>query len=165
MASRSPLLLPAASLALAIGLGCDRGDVSAPPPSEATSDGGPARTFSGSTNGRGPDGGCFDADPLTQRHGSPCLCCHADEFSVAGSVDPNASPVALVVVTDAVGDARYMAPNQYGNFFRHFSLVPPLRAIAYGPDGRSLEMKSGAPHGDCNACHRPDGAAAPLHGP
>src|SRR5262249_49545359 len=106
---------------------------------------------------------CSDGDPAVQRHGARCLCCHADDFSVAGSVA--GTSVARVVVTDANGDQRSMAPNLFGNFFGHFPLTPPFRAIAYGPDGRSVAMNAPAPHADCNACHAPAGPAAPIYGP
>ncbi len=111
------------------------------------------------------DAGCFTADPAQQRHGSTCLCCHSDEFSVGGSIDPNGPPVARIVVTDVTGDTRTMAPNPYGNVFAHFTLTPPLRAVAYGPDGGALAMKTAAPDGNCNTCHRAGGAAPPIHGP
>jgi hypothetical protein len=108
---------------------------------------------------------CSDGDPTQQRHGARCLCCHADEFGVAGSVDLDAPPVARVVVVDAVGLRYDMAPNSYGNFFRHYTLVPPIAAVEPVRDGGSLAMPWGAPHGDCNACHAPSGGAPPIHGP
>jgi hypothetical protein len=108
---------------------------------------------------------CADGDESVQRRGAPCLCCHGDEFGVAGSVDPTASPVARIVVTDATGEVREAAPNLFGNFFRHYALVPPLTAVAYAPDGRAAFMTSGAPHGNCNACHFEGGPVAPIHGP
>lgn len=107
---------------------------------------------------------CTDGDPSRQHQGGTCVCCHA-EFGAAGSVDPNAAPVAQIVVTDARGEVATMSPNAFSNFFRHFSLVPPLRARVIGVDGTSLEMAGDAPTGDCNACHAVGARAAPLHGP
>jgi hypothetical protein len=111
--------------------------------------------------------GCIGGDRERQRHGSACLCCHGDEFSVAGSIDPGGSPISHIVVTDSLGDVREMAPNQFGNFFRHFTLTPPLRAVAYGIDGRAAAMEAAAPHGDCNGCHGQglDKTAPLIHGP
>src|SRR5262249_9949075 len=106
-----------------------------------------------------------DGDPNVQRHGARCLCCHGDEFAVAGSVSSAGPSVARVVVTDATGDERTMAPNLFGNFFAHYPLTPPLHAVAYGPDGRSIEMRSLAPPPDCNACHAVGGPVAPIFGP
>jgi hypothetical protein len=105
----------------------------------------------------------FAGDRERQRHGTACLCCHADEFSVAGSIDPRGGAIARLVITDARGEAREMAPNAFDNFFRHFALTPPLRVEAYGVDGRSVAMRDPAPHGDCNACHGVSTAA--IHGP
>jgi hypothetical protein len=107
---------------------------------------------------------CSEGDPEVQRRGARCLCCHADDFSVAGSVDLTRPP-ARVVVVDAHGEERTMAPNVFGNFFAHFALAPPYRAMAYGADGSVLAMSAPAPHADCNACHVVAGPALPIHGP
>jgi hypothetical protein len=112
-----------------------------------------------------PCGHAADGDETVQRHGTPCLCCHGDELGVAGSVDPAAAPVARVVVTAADGDVADMAPNPFANFFRHFPMAPPLRAVVYAPDGRSAAMLQLAPSGDCNACHGLGGPVPPIHGP
>jgi hypothetical protein len=111
------------------------------------------------------DAGCTTADPAAQRHGSTCLCCHADEFSIGGSVDPSAAPVEWIVVTDARGDTRKMAPNTFSNFFAHFAMTPPFSAIAYGPDGGAIAMRAEAPNANCNSCHRQGGVTSPIHGP
>lgn len=108
---------------------------------------------------------CVDGDSSVQRHGATCLCCHADGFGVAGSVDPKGPPVTTIVVTDARGDVATMSPNLFSNFFRHFTMTPPFRAVVHGPDGRSLEMKSDAPIADCNACHYTGGPVPLIHGP
>ena len=113
----------------------------------------------------GPRPGCGDGDAKEQRYGTACLCCHRDEFGVAGSVDRAAPPVARVVVTDSAGRSADMVPNAFGNFFRHLDLSPPLSPTVFGHDGRSLTMQTPAPHGDCNACHSPGLAAIPLRGP
>jgi hypothetical protein len=105
------------------------------------------------------------ADESVQRHGTPCLCCHSDEFGVGGSVDPSGSPVARVIVTAADGDVADMAPDPFANFFRHFPMTPPLRAVAVGPDGRSVAMQELAPTGDCNACHGEGRVAPAIEGP
>lgn len=107
----------------------------------------------------------MDGDRETQRHGTACLCCHADEFGVAGSVEPNATAVLRVLVRDDYGNVADMVPNGFGNFFRHVKLTPPLTASVYGEDGRVLTMQSEASSGDCNSCHKAKGPAAPLHGP
>jgi hypothetical protein len=108
---------------------------------------------------------CVDGDFDRQRHGATCLCCHAEEFGVAGSVDPTAAPVERIVVTDAHGDVASLAPNAFANFFRHFRMTPPLQAIAYGPDGRAAPMRALSPSADCNACHGIGGSTAAIHGP
>src|SRR5262245_35656687 len=99
--------------------------------------------------GDGPRPGCADGDALQQRHATACLCCHADEFSVAGSVARSGPPVARLVVTDQTGRVVEMAPNGFFNFFRHLELSPPLRPVVYSEDGRALAMKEPAPSGDC----------------
>jgi hypothetical protein len=83
---------------------------------------------------------------------------------VAGSIDP-ARPPARVVVVDAVGETREMAPNPFGNFFAHYALRPPIRAVAHAADGRAIAMGDPAPHADCNACHADTGPARPIFGP
>jgi cytochrome c5 len=110
-------------------------------------------------------GPCRDGDANEQRYGSTCLCCHSDEFGVGGSIDRSGPPVARIVVVDAVGDVADVAPNAFGNFFRHFPMTPPVRAAAIGPDGRRIEMQSAAPSADCNRCHSASGSAPPIHGP
>jgi hypothetical protein len=108
---------------------------------------------------------CADGDPTEQRHGATCLCCHSDEFGVGGSVDRGGSPVTRVVVTDARGDVASMAPNLFANFFRHFPMSGPFRAVVVGPDGRTASMKADSPSADCNACHYAGGPSPPIHGP
>jgi len=102
-----------------------------------------------------PSPACADGDPLQERYGTDCLCCHRNEFGVAGSVDlaGDAPPVALVIVEDRSGVRAQMAPNPYGNFFRHVQLQPPLRAWVVGRDGGVAAMGMEAPHGSCNRCH------------
>ncbi|MGO8997549.1 MAG: hypothetical protein ACLQVI_29890 [Polyangiaceae bacterium] len=109
---------------------------------------------------------CRDVgDPSDQRRGSTCLCCHSDEFGVAGSVDPAAPPVAHVIVVDVTGDVADVSPNSFANFFRHFPMTPPLQASVVGPDGGTLPMQEEAPSADCNGCHFSGGPAAPIYGP
>lgn len=110
-------------------------------------------------------GPCRDGDANEQRYGSTCLCCHSDEFGVGGSIDRSGPPISRIVVVDAVGDVADVAPNAFGNFFRHFPMTPPVRAAAIGPDGRRIEMQSAAPSADCNRCHSATGSAPPIHGP
>ncbi|HEY3234176.1 MAG TPA: hypothetical protein VGJ84_05640 [Polyangiaceae bacterium] len=112
-----------------------------------------------------PGPGCESGAQSEQRYGTACLCCHADEFSVAGSVERSGAPAARVVVTDSTGVSVDMSPNSFGNFFRHLKLTAPLTSIVYGPDGGALAMQSAAPSGDCNACHRAGGLAPKIHGP
>ena len=108
---------------------------------------------------------CAAGDPGQERWGTACLCCHTDEFGIAGSVGKGGPPVARIVVTDALGTTLEMGPDPYGNFFRHDRLLAPLLARAYAVDGTALEMPQLAPHGDCNACHGVGGSAAPIVGP
>ena len=112
-----------------------------------------------------PPAECVDGDRETQRHGTACLCCHADEFGVAGSVDLQGAAVSRVVVADGDGNTANMVPNGFGNFFQHVKLTPPLSATVYGEDGRTQTMQSPANSGDCNSCHAASGVAAPLQGP
>jgi hypothetical protein len=116
-----------------------------------------------------PDGaGCgsnVDGSESDQRHGTACLCCHSDEFGVAGSVDPAGSPVARVVVTGSDGDVADMYVNQFSNFFRHFPLATPVSAVVYAPDGAARAMQELAPSADCNACHFAGGPVPPIVGP
>jgi hypothetical protein len=109
--------------------------------------------------------GCTDGDPNQQRYGATCLCCHTDEFGVAGSIDREGAPVTRITVVDAEGHLADMAPNPFGNFFRHLPLTPPLRATAYGPTGAAIAMQSAATSADCNDCHREGGVTAMVHGP
>ena len=119
----------------------------------------------GPSDSAATEAACVSGDPGRQRYGSACLCCHSDEFSVAGSVDLGGPAIVRVLVTDARGEIRDMAPNSFGNFFRHFALTPPLRAVAYDADGRASAMRDPAPHGDCNACHGLAGTTRQIHGP
>src|SRR5438132_11697787 len=68
------------------------------------------------------DGGaaCEVGDESVQRRTTECLCCHREEFGVAGSVDPLGPPVARLEVVDANGVVAVMAPNAFANFFRHY---------------------------------------------
>ncbi len=117
-----------------------------------------------------PGAGCSDAGAsgspteATQRYGTACLCCHGDEFGVAGSVSPIGS-VARVVVTGSDGDVADMVPNQFGNFFRHFPLATPVSAVVYTTDGRAATMRELAPSANCNACHSAVGPVPPIAPP
>jgi hypothetical protein len=113
----------------------------------------------------GPTPGCRNGDVTEQRYGTACLCCHEDEFSIAGSIDREGAPIVRVIVRDAEGRSVDTAPNSFGNFFGHFDLTPPLFAVVYGPNGDFISMRTAAPSGDCNGCHAEDGAAPPVHGP
>jgi hypothetical protein len=119
----------------------------------------PAVTFDRST------AGCADGDPSVERFGTDCLCCHKNEFSVAGSIAHDSPPVATVIVEDSVGGSAVASPNPFGNFFRHNRLVPPLRATIIGVDGKAITMSAPAPDGACNRCHRDGGAVPMLHAP
>jgi hypothetical protein len=109
--------------------------------------------------------GCTDGDPNDQRYGATCLCCHTDEFGVAGSIDRQGAPTSRIVVVDSTGVVADMQPNGFGNFFRHVPMAPPLQATAYGPTGVAIAMQEPATSADCNACHRAGGSAALVHGP
>jgi hypothetical protein len=107
---------------------------------------------------------CRDGSEAVQRHGTACLCCHSDEFGVAGSVDPIGS-VARVVVTGADGDQADMVPDSFGNFFRHFPMATPVSAVVYGRGGARVAMRELSPSADCNGCHFAGGPVAPISGP
>jgi len=96
-------------------------------------------------------GPCRDGVEWYQRHGTSCVCCHK-EFTVAGSVQPDAGVVS-VLVTDRDGRELEIAPNPFANFFRHTKMTPPLRARIRFEDGEERVMEHAAPHGSCNACH------------
>lgn len=95
-----------------------------------------------------------------ERYGTSCLCCHANEFGVAGSL-PRDAGVSSVVVVDRDGRSTDMASDVFDNFFQHRQLTPPLRATVRFADGAVSSMKGDAPHGSCNACH---GVSTPLVG-
>jgi hypothetical protein len=127
--------------------------------SAAPADDAPPPVFDRST------AGCIDGDRDHERFATDCLCCHKNEFSMAGSIAADSAPVAAVVVEDAVGGSAVASPNPFGNFFRHNRLVPPLRATIVGVDGQRISMQSPAPDGACNRCHREGGEAAMLFAP
>lgn len=105
-----------------------------------------------SSSSRPVDAGtCREGIAWQQRHGTSCLCCH-QEFGIAGSVAHDAG-VVRVLVTGSDGQELEAAPNGFDNFFRHFQLVPPLRATITFRDGEVRTMDHPAPHGSCNACH------------
>lgn len=108
-----------------------------------------------------PASACASGDTQNQRHGTDCGCCHHDEFGVSGSVDLAGPAITSVHVTDAQGVELDMAPNAYGNFFRHYQPAFPLRARVVGPSGERV-MQSEITTGSCNSCHREGGALPPL---
>jgi hypothetical protein len=97
-------------------------------------------------------GACQDGDPLRERWGTDCLCCHATEFGVAGSLEPDAG-ISMISVSDREGRSDEMSPDLFDNFFRHQKLTPPLNAVVTFANGEQRRMRSAAPHGSCNACH------------
>ena len=109
--------------------------------------------------------GCANGDVTAQRRGTDCLCCHTGEFSVAGTIFGDPLAIKEVRIEDAVGASAVMAPNGFGNFFRHNVLVPPLRVSIVGTSGRTSTMALPAPEGACNRCHAMGGAASPLRAP
>lgn len=118
--------------------------------------------------GADEDGGaasCEDGDPRVQRHGTDCLCCHAGQFSVAGSLAEDEARVRQIVVTDAAGATLIMAPNPYGNFFRHAPVAPPLRAWIVDDGGQTYAMQAPIDDGACNRCHREGAGPGPLRIP
>src|SRR5262245_37393647 len=102
-----------------------------------------------------PNAACIDGDESRERHGTDCLCCHAEDFSVAGSIASSPSAIARVEVTDSAGFELVMPVDPYGNFFQHEAVVPPLRARTVDVRGEVRTMTGEAPHGSCNRCHRP----------
>lgn len=132
-----------------------------PPATDATDSAPPASAAAVSASF---DAGCAQGDESEQRHGTDCFCCHAAEFGVAGSVSATRGAVARIHVEDSRGVQLDMAPNPFGNFFRHARVSPPLRVTVYGPSGASLSMRDPAPSASCNNCHRAGGVAAPIHG-
>jgi hypothetical protein len=121
--------------------------------------------------GAGEDAGdegaaaCEDGDPGAQRHGTDCLCCHAGQFSVAGSLAEGEARARQIVVTDAAGATLIMAPNPYRNFFRHVPVAPPLRAWIVDDEGRTYAMQAPIDDGACNRCHREGVGPGPLRVP
>jgi hypothetical protein len=105
-------------------------------------------------------GPCRDGDPDRERWGTNCLCCHANEFGVAGSLVPDAG-VTAILVADPTGRTDEMSPDFFDNFFRHQRLTPPLTAIITFADGEQRKMLGLSPHGSCNACH---GVRTPILG-
>lgn len=150
LAALSPALAIAIGIAVALVAAC-----SAAPPGASAS----------TTDAGGLLPGCTDGDPSQQRYGATCLCCHTDEFGVAGSIDRQGAPATRIVVVDSNGVVADMAPNGFGNFFRHVPMTPPLEATVYGPTGATIAMRDPATSADCNSCHRAGGGAALVHGP
>jgi hypothetical protein len=134
-------------------------DAPADPPPDAASP--PSAT---TPRDAGAEAACEPGDKATQRFGTDCLCCHTGEFSVAGSVD-DASLVDYIRVVDEDRNWVTTRPNGLSNFFHHERLRGTLEITLFGKDGRSISMKSRAPHGSCNACHRPGGTAPRLRAP
>ena len=152
-------LVLAACACAGLAASCSDG---APTPTSAASGAGGALVVAPSPPGASS---CRDGSESDQRHGAPCLCCHSDEFGVAGSVDPGGPPAIRVVVTGSDGDVADMSVNGFSNFFRHFPLATPVQAVVYGPDGRWVSMRELAPSADCNACHYGGGPVSPIVGP
>lgn len=104
---------------------------------------------------------CVDGDHDQERYGTNCGCCHKDQFAAVGSVALGSlSAIEQVEVVDDTGQRLVMAPNPYGNFFRHRPKpVLPVRARVVFRDGTVSEMKSPVFDISCNGCHQPDGGA------
>jgi hypothetical protein len=108
---------------------------------------------------------CKSGDPIEQRKGTACLCCHTDDFGVAGTVqlDSTGTPsLDRILAVAENGERADMNPNQFGNFFRFIRLQGPLKVSAWTADGTQRTMKKLAPNGDCNRCHTLGGEAPPL---
>jgi hypothetical protein len=105
------------------------------------------------------------------RPGEACISCHSSSggprFAVAGTVYPtghepddcngagNAS--AVVVITDANGQAHELSVNQAGNFTLSGTLALPYTAkVVVG--GASRAMGASQSTGDCNSCHTQSGS-------
>ena len=106
----------------------------------------------------------------TMKAGQACLACHSaggsaseERFTAAGTVYADAAgsaPLegATVTITDDAGKQVELTSNSVGNFYTSKSLTFPLSITV--TDGTSeATMASGAPNGDCNSCHAPDGDA------
>jgi hypothetical protein len=108
---------------------------------------------------------CEQGDERQERHGTDCLCCHAEVFTVAGSVEQGARKIESILVRDAAGETLVMTPNAYGNFFLHDAVALPLEAWILAGDGAERRMRGSAPHGSCNRCHREGTAEGVLQIP
>jgi len=107
--------------------------------------------------------------------GLPCIACHvterrAPQFTAAGTVYPtghepdlcngvNLGTQVTIELHDASGHSTTISPNSVGNFYYQGTLTPPLTAAVHYM-GRTREMTTPAPSGDCNSCHTQDGAMA-----
>jgi hypothetical protein len=107
----------------------------------------------------------------TMRPGEACLSCHSasggPRLAAAGTVYPSGHEPddcdgagdanAVVVITDANGQAHELPVNQAGNFTLSGALALPYTArVEVGPAGRS--MGSSQSTGDCNGCHTQSGS-------
>jgi hypothetical protein len=106
----------------------------------------------------------------TMRPGEACITCHSasggPRFAVAGTVYPTGHEPddcngagdtgAVVVITDADGQAHELSVNRAGNFTLSGTLALPFTAkVVVGSTERS--MSSSQSTGDCNACHTQSG--------
>jgi cytochrome c553 len=101
--------------------------------------------------------------------GGTCISCHEQHgegptFGIAGTVfaaqhektDCFGASSSQVVVTDSDGRTVTMDANEAGNFMHEGAVTFPVQAKVFA-GGKTREMLSPAPSGDCNTCHTDNG--------
>jgi hypothetical protein len=101
--------------------------------------------------------------------GSSCLSCHAQHggatFAFAGTVFTSGTeadhcfgtPDATIIIAGSDGRTIEMASNEAGNFYSKLPVGLPFTAAVVAGGKQSL-MTTPQTSGDCNGCHRPQGA-------
>jgi mono/diheme cytochrome c family protein len=102
--------------------------------------------------------------------GGACISCHQLEgegptLSIAGTVfasdhektDCFGASGAQISITDATGASVTLDVNESGNFMHKGAVAFPVQAkVTAG--GKTRDMVSPVPNGDCNGCHNEAGA-------
>jgi hypothetical protein len=108
----------------------------------------------------GPEAPGVSPGPL-HRPDQPCLVCHADTMSAAGTIHAaldDTAPLANanVMLTDSTGAIANAATNAAGNFFVAKSAWQPVfpvhASIAFGNVVATMNTEIGR-DGSCAACH------------
>ena len=100
----------------------------------------------------------------TMMPGDRCQGCHV--WTAAGTVYPTgheptycnglSDTSVSIVITDSQCRVVTLMPNAAGNFYTKATLVGEL-AVKVIKGGTVRRMVKRAPHGECNACHTPEG--------